>query len=114
MNLDVELLARLNGGDDPGEVMQNYLDYKGDDDYVTNLQHLCEMAGWPDENIRPYFAVESAVIIGNECRIKVNAHFDEKVHGGGCPDMPTIAHRYGQAEFSVDLRTGNVQWRAQY
>jgi hypothetical protein len=114
MKLDAEWLTRLNSGEDADQVMHEYLEDQGPGDYVTYLQHLCEMAGWPDENTDPQFTVESAIISGNECHVLVEAYFDEKVFGGGCPDMPTIEPRSAEAEFWVDLKTGDVRWRSDY
>jgi hypothetical protein len=112
MKIKAKWLARLNNGEDPEEVMQNYFDMEGPGDYLDYLQHLCEIGGLPNENEDPELAVKDAVISGGKCHVKIEAFFDEKVNGCGCPDMPTLEPRNGDAECWVDLATGDVAWQA--
>jgi hypothetical protein len=109
--LSTEQLQRLKEGDE--EVIVEYLD-TGDCDYVDSLGHLCQIGGWPDEEIQPEYRVLSVNIGPSECQVTVTAFFDEKVYGGGCPDMPTRVSREGNAEFVVSLMDGAVSWRTEY
>jgi hypothetical protein len=102
-------LDRIASGDeDLVEILQEYLDEEGDRDYIDRLGGLCEMGGYPDENTYPQYSVKSAECVEGKVVFLCDVFFDEKVFGGGCPDMPTIEARSGVVTYELNLGAGKL------
>ncbi|PTR32483.1 hypothetical protein C8J98_10536 [Luteibacter sp. OK325] len=115
--IETNFLERIkatdDAGGDVGDVVQEFLDEHIESmDYVDFLSHLCEMGGSPDENGDVQVRVTDCVGADDKYHVLVEVFFDEKVYGGGCPDMPTIAPRTGEAEFTFAVDTGVISWKA--
>lgn len=96
------------GADDLEQLVQDGLSEYGDEDYIDNLSDLCEIGGCPDEDKDPEFTVTGARLEGNIVTFSCEVYFDEKVYGGGCPDMPTIKSRHGTKEYVLNLNNGTL------
>lgn len=100
---------QIKSAQDPlREVLQDVMNDQGDINYVDSLAGLCEMGGWPDEESDPEYSITDAIITGDVVVFTCEVFFDEKVYGGGCPDMPTIEHRSGEVRYELDLKTGTL------
>ena len=105
MKIDAQFADRIVEGEDLDTVLQEILD-GGDEDYLDNLLPLCKIGGWPNKEEDPCIeGISEAVLNGTTVTFKAEVYFDEKVYGGGCPDMPTIEARTGEVRYKIDLLT---------
>jgi len=106
--IEAKFLERIrateDAGGDVGDVVQEFLDENIElMDFVGFLSHLCEMGGSPDEDGDVQARVTDCVRADGKYSVTIEAFFDEKVYGGGCPDMPTISPRTGDASLRSPL-----------
>lgn len=108
MAVGQEFISRISSGEDPVVVIQDLLDDEGDENFIDSLQCLCEIGGSPDEDAEPEYSVKSAQVSDSSVSVSCDVFFDEKVFGGGCPDMPTIEPRSGTVKYVIDLASGEM------
>lgn len=109
--LPLRYTKRIEAGEGVASVLCDFVQDEGDSNYIDTLGELCENGGYPDENGDPtyqYIAYEPKE--GRRCVLEMTAHFDEKVFGGGCPDMYSIFPTSGPVILELDLETNEVQW----
>ena len=109
MRVDQKYVDRIKTGKESlSQVLQDLMDDGADVNFVDSLAGLCEIGGCPDEDCDPQYSVTAANITGDLVIFTCEVFFDEKVYGGGCPDMPTIESRSGEVRYEFDLETGTL------
>lgn len=105
--IDQEYIDRIRSGQESLEqILQDLMDDGGDVNFVDSLGPLCEMGGWPNEDGEAEYSVAEASIVRNSVIFTCKVFFDERYHGGGCPDMPSLESRAGEVCYELDLGTG--------
>jgi hypothetical protein len=108
-----KLLKSLQDGADAGDAAQAFFeDFSSLETDAFPLDNFCKIGGSPDEDGAPEIAIIEADFLAASSKLtgSFTAYFDEKVYGGGCPDMPTIKSRQGDISFDIDLLSGKIEY----